>query len=74
VLHLYAQPDEPGYLAAQRTFADSHPWYSVLRLDARSHFPMFEVPQEMSAEIEQFVAPTRRPGLSAAHAPTDLRA
>jgi len=73
VLHLYAQPDEPGYLAAQRSFADRHPWYAVLRLEARSHFPMFEVPQEMSAEIEQFVAPGRRPGLSAKHAPTDLR-
>ena len=57
VLHLYAQPDEPGYLAAQQSFAASHPWYSVVRLVARSHFPMFEVPQEMSAQIERFIAP-----------------
>jgi pimeloyl-ACP methyl ester carboxylesterase len=73
VLHLYAQPDEPRYLAAQRSFADSHPWYSVLKLDARSHFPMFEVPQEMSAEIEHFLAPARRPGVGATYTPADLR-
>jgi hypothetical protein len=48
--------------------AASHPWYSVVKLDARSHFPMFEVPQEMSAEIERFIAPSRRPGLGAARA------
>jgi hypothetical protein len=33
---------------------------------------MFEMPQEMSWEIEQFVAPVRRTG--AAHAPNHLRA
>lgn len=68
VTHLYSQPDEPDYLAAQRDFADANAWYSVLKLDARSHFPMFEVPQEMSAEIERFVAPARRPAAGAAHA------
>jgi len=71
VLHLYAQPDEPGYLAAQKSFAASHPWYSVVKLAARSHFPMFEVPQEMSAEIERFIAPPRRPSLNAARASAD---
>jgi pimeloyl-ACP methyl ester carboxylesterase len=57
VLHLYAQPDDPGYLAAQRTFADSHPWFHVQKLAARSHFPMFEVPDQMAAAIESFVGP-----------------
>ena len=55
-LHLYAQPDDPGYLAAQQAFAVTHPWFAVRKLDARSHFPMFEVPDEMAAAIEQFVA------------------
>lgn len=59
VLHLYAQPDEPRYLADQHSFAALNPWYSVVKLEARSHFPMFEVPREMGAEIESFVAPTR---------------
>lgn len=74
VLHLYAQPDEPEYLAAQRSFADRHPWYFVHRLEARSHFPMFEVPREMGARIENFVAPAWRPRAGAALATADLRA
>lgn len=56
VLHLYAQPDDPAYLAAQLTFARDYPWFHVRRLQARSHFPMFEAPAEMAAAIEGFVA------------------
>lgn len=56
VLHLYAQPDDPEYLAAQQAFSAAHPWFHVQRLNARSHFPMFEVPDEMAAAIEAFVA------------------
>jgi pimeloyl-ACP methyl ester carboxylesterase len=56
VLHLYAQPDDPGVLAAQQGFAAAHPWFRVARLAARSHFPMFEVPDRMAAEIEGFAA------------------
>ncbi len=55
VLHLYAQPEDPGYLAAQQAFAAAHPWFQVLRLEARSHFPMYEVPDEMVVAIETFV-------------------
>src|SRR5713226_6147675 len=44
VLHIYAQPTDPGYLTAQQSFAASHSWFHVQRLQARSHFPMFEVP------------------------------
>lgn len=56
VLHLYAQPDDPAYLAAQQSFAVAHPWFRVEKLQARSHFPMFEAPEAMAAAIEQFVA------------------
>lgn len=56
VLHLYAQPEDLGYLAAQQSFAAAHPWFQVSRLGARSHFPMYEVPEEMAMAIEQFVA------------------
>lgn len=56
VLHLYAQPEDPGYLAAQQSFAASHSWFSVGKLNARSHFPMFEVSNEMVVAIEGFVA------------------
>ena len=55
VLHLYAQPDEPRYLAVQQSFAAKHPWFTVTRLNAGSHFPMFELPEAMASAIEQFV-------------------
>ncbi|CAM3209757.1 alpha/beta fold hydrolase [Rhodothermus bifroesti] len=56
VLHLYAQPEDAGYLEAQRSFSDTHPWFQVVKLQARSHFPMYEVPDEMARTIERFVA------------------
>lgn len=56
VLHLYAQPNDAGYLAAQESFAAAHPWFSVRKLEAHSHFPMFEVPDEIEAAIEKFVS------------------
>lgn len=55
-LHLYAQPADDAVLAAQRGYAAEHPWFRVHRLPARSHFPMFEVPDEMAATIEAFAA------------------
>ncbi len=56
VRHLYAQPDDPRNLAAQRLFAASHSWFNVRRLNAKSHFPMYEVPEEMAGAIETFVS------------------
>lgn len=53
-LHLYAQPDDPSLLRAQQEYAQAHPWFSVHHLDARSHFPMFEVPDEMADVVEEF--------------------
>jgi pimeloyl-ACP methyl ester carboxylesterase len=53
-LHLYAQPPMDEVLEAQRQFATAHPWFSVQRLSASSHFPMFEVPADMAAAIEAF--------------------
>lgn len=54
-LHLYAQPGEPAYQMGQQSFAASHPWFQVQRLNARSHFPMLEVPDEVAASIDRFV-------------------
>jgi pimeloyl-ACP methyl ester carboxylesterase len=56
VLHLYAQPQSDDYLNEQQAFAAGHPWLRVRRLNAASHFPMFEVPDEIAASIEQFAA------------------
>jgi hypothetical protein len=55
VLHAYAQPDDPGYLDVQRVFAAEHPWFSVHKLDARSHFPTIEVPDQVGSVVGQFV-------------------
>ena len=55
-LHLYAQPSDPAYWQAQRDFAEAHPWFQVERVNACSHFPMLEVPEEISAAIERFAA------------------
>ena len=54
-LHLYAQPRDPDYLIAQQAFGVDHPWFTVQRLEAASHFPAFEVPGHMAAAIEEFV-------------------
>jgi pimeloyl-ACP methyl ester carboxylesterase len=59
-LHVYAQPAANEVLAAQREYAATHPWFSVQRLDARSHFPMFEVPEEMVTTIDRFVCARQR--------------
>jgi pimeloyl-ACP methyl ester carboxylesterase len=56
-LHLYAQPGDDGYLAAQQGFAAEHPWFQVYRLSATSHMPTFEVPAEIAAQIGEFVEP-----------------
>jgi pimeloyl-ACP methyl ester carboxylesterase len=54
VLHLYSQPDDARYLGAQHSFAAEHPWFQVRKLAARSHIPLFEVPEEMATAIEEF--------------------
>ncbi|MET0997676.1 MAG: alpha/beta hydrolase [Marmoricola sp.] len=53
-LHLYAPPAEAASRDAQQQVAAQDPWFRVARLGARSHFPMFEVPETMSAHIEEF--------------------
>jgi pimeloyl-ACP methyl ester carboxylesterase len=55
VLHLFAQPDDTEFLAAQRSFAAEHPWFRVEKLAARSHFPMFEAPEQIASSIEAFL-------------------
>jgi len=54
-LHLYAQPPDPAFLDAQRQFAQDHPWFDVERLGASSHFPMFEVPDDVVSRLLSWV-------------------
>lgn len=55
-LHLFSQPRDPAYLAAQQDFARTHPWFRVLRLDAQSHFPALESPDATARAILAFAA------------------
>lgn len=55
-LHVYAQPADEEFFVAQQQFAAEHPWFHVARLAARSHFPMFELPEALQAAIDDFVA------------------
>jgi pimeloyl-ACP methyl ester carboxylesterase len=56
VRHLYGQPSVPEYLEAQQRFAAEHDWYSVHRIEARTHFSMIEAPDEVASEIERVAA------------------
>lgn len=55
VRHLYAEPKDPAFLAAQQDFAGTHPWFTVRRLDtAHTHFPMLEQPADLAADVIAF--------------------
>jgi hypothetical protein len=62
VLHLYAQPNGAGYLQAPKEFACEHPRFEVKWLEALMHLPMYEVPEQMAADIDEFVARVQEPG------------
>lgn len=53
VLHVYGQPPADEYLRAQEQFAAEHPWFSVRRIGARTHFAMIECPQLVAEAIEE---------------------
>ena len=54
-LHVYAQPPDEGYYQAQAQFAQANPWFHIHRLPAHSHFPTFELVDEIAQTIEDFV-------------------
>ena len=55
VVHVYGHPRAPEYLSAQESFAREHPWFAVRRLEAVSHFPTLEVPDETAGVIREFI-------------------
>jgi pimeloyl-ACP methyl ester carboxylesterase len=55
VLHVYAQPPTPEFLSAQETVARDHSWFAVRRLEAVSHFPQLEIPDETAGVIREFI-------------------
>ena len=56
VLHLYGQPQDPGFLDVQKAFAAAQPWFVVRKLPGVTRFAMLETPREVAAAIEGFVA------------------
>jgi len=56
VLHLYAQPANSDFLEEQKRFSEANRWFSVQKLNAKSHFPMLEIPEYMADAIESFLA------------------
>lgn len=56
VFHIYAQPVDAAFWDSQLFFAKSHPWFTARRVNALSHFPMLEVPEEIADAIESFVS------------------
>jgi pimeloyl-ACP methyl ester carboxylesterase len=56
VLHLYGQPQDPAFLAAQEAFAAEHPWFEVRKLSGVTHFAMLETPDDVAAAIDEFVS------------------
>jgi pimeloyl-ACP methyl ester carboxylesterase len=54
VLHLYGQPQDPAFLAAQEEFAASNPWFNVRKLPGQTHFAMIETPDLVADAIDEF--------------------
>lgn len=55
-LHVYSQPADREYLAAQEAFAARQPWFRVKKLWGRTHFPTLEMPAEVVRAVEDFVS------------------
>ena len=55
VLHLVPSTGDTCSFEGQRAYEAEHHWYHAAALPARSHFPLFEAPQQAADEIERFV-------------------
>src|ERR1022692_3517199 len=51
VLHLFSIPKDQAFLKEQQDFAKHRSWFSVSRLDGRTHFPSLERPEIVAAAI-----------------------
>jgi pimeloyl-ACP methyl ester carboxylesterase len=56
VLHAYGQPHDPEYLELQQRYAAERDWFSVLKLDAVTHFAMLEEAPKLAEAVESFVS------------------
>jgi pimeloyl-ACP methyl ester carboxylesterase len=56
VLHLVPSRDDTCSFEGHRAYAAEHQWYHAVALPARSHFPLFEAPEQAADQIERFAA------------------
>ncbi|EKF18174.1 alpha/beta fold hydrolase [Nitratireductor pacificus] len=55
VTHIFSQPFEQEYLAAQQEFAVSNPWFQPTKLKGTTHFPTLEQPRAVADTIRAFL-------------------
>lgn len=55
VTHIFSQPFEPEYLAAQLEFAVSNAWFKPTKLEGTTHFPTLEQPNAVADTIRAFL-------------------
>lgn len=55
VTHIFSQPFEQDYLAAQQEFAAANPWFQPVKLRGRTHFPTLEQPRVVADTIRAFL-------------------
>ena len=56
---------DPSFLSAQQRSSESHPWFQVQKLDARSHFPTLEAPEPSAPCIGKLAFVNHRGALTA---------
>jgi len=54
VMHVFSQPFEEKYLAAQQAFARENPWFQPVKLPGRTHFPTLEQPVAVAETVRRF--------------------
>ncbi|WP_336071097.1 alpha/beta hydrolase [Nitratireductor rhodophyticola] len=55
ITHIFSQPFEQEYLAAQQEFSKSNPWFQPAKLQGRTHFPTLEQPRAVADTIRTFL-------------------
>lgn len=59
IRHLFSQPTDPAYAAAQADFAEQNPWFSYRNLGGPTHFPTLDSPAAVAKEIAAVLAEAR---------------
>ncbi|ADI11806.1 putative dioxygenase [Streptomyces bingchenggensis BCW-1] len=55
VRHVFAHPKVAEYDALHEDFRSRNPWFSYTRLEGETHFPALEQPEQVAAELNDFL-------------------